>query len=268
MCGIFGLVVKNKQHHYNMTKIVNSVKNTLLHRGPDYFGISVTTDQSVTSAHNVTRSINGIAHSSVKILLCHARLSIIDLNNRANQPLISEGFRHQIIFNGEIYNYKLLRKSLEQKGLKFTTSSDTEVLFKGLILEGKQFILKLEGMFSFAFFDRKFKQLILARDHFGIKPLYYHQDGSGFSFCSELPTLINSLEIKPSLNPTQLFDYLHYFGTSDYNNQTFFKNIYQLLPGHYLEYSLNSHSFKINKFWSAQLQDPVNITQEDAACKL
>lgn len=262
MCGIFGLIFNNSRHQYDIAEIVTCIKEKLHHRGPDYFGTTFTTRK------NVTDKISKIEKSAVKMLLCHSRLSIIDLSDKANQPFISKDSRYQIIFNGEIYNYRSLKKSLKKKGVIFNSTSDTEVLFKGLITEGKQFISKLEGMFSFAFFDKQTNQLLLARDHFGIKPLYYHSGEYGFSFCSEIPPLLDSLKISPTVNSTQLFDYLHYFGTSDYNKNTFFKDIYQLLPGHYLEYNINSHHFKISQYWSAKLRTPINISRDDATLEL
>ena len=149
MCGIFGVLGFNNHKVPNEKEALNIVKS-LSHRGPDSIGV----------------------YSKEEFCTSHTRLSIIDISS-GNQPMLSNDQRWVISYNGEIYNYMFLKKELINQGYKFKTNSDTEVLLNGLIQFGINFLKKIEGMYAFALYDNKKKQLLLGRDHVGMKPLYY-----------------------------------------------------------------------------------------------
>lgn len=162
------------------------------------------------------------------------RLTIIDLSQEANQPLFSNDARYSLVFNGEIYNYKDLRKDLEGQGIKFHTETDSEVLVHGYQVWGKDLVKRLRGMFAFAVWDEQEKELFLARDPFGIKPLYYTrntQDGS-LLFGSEIKSFLQYPQFNKELNQAALVPFL----SLQYSAfpETFFKGVYKFLPGHCL----------------------------------
>ena len=149
MCGINGLVILNKSISFNPRKIIKEMNFSLKHRGPDNDGF----------------------WSQENVFLGHRRLSILDLSNKSNQPMKIDNL--VLTFNGEIYNYIELRKILEREGFRFKTSGDTEVLINAFKFFGKNVCKFLNGMFSFAIYDMKKKQLFLARDPSGQKPLFF-----------------------------------------------------------------------------------------------
>jgi len=153
MCGITGIVAFNEEGKKYLSKI-SAATYTLIKRGPNGEGISF---------------YNNCA-------LGHRRLSIIDTSNAAAQPFTENSERYTIVFNGEIFNYKSLRKELESKGLNFKSQSDTEVLLHLYILDKEKCLEKLDGEFAFAIYDSQNEELFLARDRFGIKPLYYYKN--------------------------------------------------------------------------------------------
>jgi asparagine synthase (glutamine-hydrolysing) len=181
LCGIVGISVKNNQSLIELTKIDDAL-DSIKHRGPDAL-------QSKTCSKYLT--------------LGHARLSIIDLSTSANQPMTDDTGRYTLVFNGEIYNYKTLKQNLIEKGYKFKTLSDTEVLLNYLIEYGVEGIKALNGFFAFAFYDKNKDELLLARDRFGIKPLLFYQDSNKFIFSSELQAFFN-FEIDKSINTKAL----------------------------------------------------------------
>lgn len=198
----------------------------------------------------------------------HNRLSIIDLKKCSNQPFHSKCGRYSIIFNGEIYNYKELKSELKSFGVHFFTESDTEVLLNSLINWGCKCLPKLNGMFSFAFFDRKENKLILARDAFGIKPLFYSFFGKEFCFASEINALtcLRGTKIKPNL--IRAYDYLVH-GDYDSNNESFIHDINHLLPAHYLIFDLkNKRASAPICWWQPKITPDVKISFNDAAHKL
>lgn len=144
---------------------------------------------------------------SENAVLGHTRLSIIDVSDRSNQPMIDVSGRYALVFNGEIYNFKTLKTELEQsKNVNFATSSDTEVLLYGLIHYGSSFIERLNGFFAFGFYDKEENRLLLARDRFGIKPLYYYSTDDTFAFASSLKALSEAMPQK-KLNHRSLATY-------------------------------------------------------------
>ena len=167
MCGIYG----SSGQIVNNPKFIDAVNKSLHHRGPDYFNYNFNPND--------------------KIFFSHSRLSIIDTSETGNQPMFDPLTKNLIIFNGEIYNYKTLKKELLSLGVKFTSSSDTEIILLGYRQWGINVIKKLTGMFAFAIWDNSKKQIVLARDRLGEKPLYfYHDPGKSFIFSSNLKTIL------------------------------------------------------------------------------
>ena len=207
MCGFVGFIDKKK----NKKKIIKDMEDIIVHRGPDSDGYYVDEDCA----------------------LGFRRLSIIDLSG-GTQPIYNEDNSLAIIFNGEIYNYKEIKEELVKKGHKFRTESDTEVLIHGYE-EYKEGVLdKLRGMFAFVIYDTRDKSLFGARDFYGIKPLYYYKDDNEFMFGSEIKSFLGHPGFKKELNRDMLKQYL----TFQYSvgEDTFFKNVYKVRPGHYFKY--------------------------------
>jgi asparagine synthase (glutamine-hydrolysing) len=189
--------------------VMKRMLSKIAHRGPDGEGIHHVADQA---------------------LLGHRRLSVIDLENGA-QPMLSSDQRYSLVFNGEIYNYLELREGLEKQGVRFRTQSDTEVLLQLLIREGEEAISQLNGMFAFIFHDRRDNTWIAARDHFGIKPLYYAQAGDELIFASEIKALLAHPDIQAKRDDHSLHQYLAFQFCLD--DKTLFEGIYKIKPGHY-----------------------------------
>ncbi|WP_373419764.1 asparagine synthetase B family protein, partial [Brevibacillus reuszeri] len=166
-----------------------------------------------------------------RIALGFTRLSILDLEH-GSQPISNEDQSLWLVFNGEVYNYQTLKRELEELGHTFKTNTDSEVIIH-LYEEYQEHCLeKLRGMFGFAIWDRRKKQLFAARDHFGIKPFYYYTDNTQFAFGSEIKSILSLDGLKPAVNSKSLFHYL----TLQYVPQpdTMFAGIKKLEPGHYM----------------------------------
>lgn len=209
MCGFVGFVDKYKKKEKD--KIVKDMADMIIHRGPDSEGY----------------------YTSDKIALGFRRLSIIDLKG-GSQPIYNEDKSKVIIFNGEIYNYQSIRKNLEEKGHIFKTNTDTEVILHGYEEYGTDLFKDLRGMFGFLIYDIKKEELVGARDHFGIKPFYYYINDDEFIFASEIKAMLKHPKFKKEVNKKALKMYL-IFQYSVFE-ETFFKNVYKLKPGHYFKY--------------------------------
>ncbi len=221
MCGIAGIYSKNIVDR--LTDRIEKMNSSIAHRGPD----------------------SG-AHYSVgdKIALGHRRLSIIDLREIANQPMHSNNGDLHLVFNGEIYNFQEIK---EQLNYQFKTDSDTEVILAAVQEKGIDWFLKQSnGMFAFALYNSRTKELILARDRMGIKPLFYHKNDDHFIFGSEIKAILSSGLVRAEFNESAVDEYLaNRYIRAPY---TFFENILQVHPGTYL--TLNSNlSHTETTFW-------------------
>ena len=196
-----------------------------------------------------------------KVALSMRRLSIIDLGG-GHQPIESTDGRYLIFFNGEIYNYKEIKKELSD--YQFKTDSDTEVILAGYIKWKEGVLEKLRGMFTFAIYDREKKELFIARDFFGIKPLYYIKEP--FAFSSEIKSFLEIPGFKPEVNDAAVFNYLSY----QYNplEETFFKNVYKLLPGHYMTVDANTGALEIKKYWQFEFQPNESLDERETSEKI
>jgi len=201
-----------------------------------------------------------------KLSLGHTRLSIIDLSDKGNQPMHDTANEITITYNGEIYNHLELRKALEKRGYKFKSNTDTEVILYSYKEWGLKCLEKFIGMFSFCIYDKIRETLFLARDHVGIKPLYYYEDNKRFIFSSIIqPILQHDIVTVP--NKKLIRDFLLYNNT-DHTDETFFSNIKKLPKGHYMIYSIKTNNFKINKWWSSNFSQTYNGSYTSAHKKL
>ena len=187
----------------------------------------------------------------------HNRLKIIDPSDAANQPFFSADNRYVLLYNGELYNYRELRKSLQLKGCVFRTQSDTEVILQLLIREGQRGLSQLNGMFALAFYDRQLQVLWLARDRFGIKPLYYCETPDYFLVSSEIKAIVQTGLIPKELDTAQLQHYLCYKYAA--KPQTFYRHIHELKEGgalHYANGKSTLHAFAANSYSKVKAEDP------------
>jgi asparagine synthase (glutamine-hydrolysing) len=259
MCGLIGLVFRRPEAVSQ--GIINDLTRHLEHRGPD--------DQGIMTAHGREIKLQRTYQpQESEVLLIHRRLSIIDLSEAGWQPMASRDRRYFIVFNGEIYNYLELRRELESLGCVFRSQSDTEVLLNACAHWGTACLDKLVGMFSFAFFDSYSRKMLLARDFFGIKPLYYTSWQSGLAFASEIKLLLRLPGVKPRGNPERVYQYLR-FGMSDHGGETLFSGIHQLPAAHFLEIDLdnNDHLAPV-RYWKPEQGHRLDLSFEEAAKKL
>jgi len=208
MCGICGKLFFDHQRPVDR-QLIRSMADSMRHRGPDDEGYYI----------------------AGQIGLGHRRLSIIDLS-RGKQPISNEDDTVWIVFNGEIYNYQALRKSLLEKGHKFKTDSDTEVIVHAYEEFGENCIARLRGMFAFAIWDQKNRTLLLARDRVGIKPLYYFLNDDQIIFASEMKAILQDNAVPRNIDPQIIDRFLTYYCVP--GEETMLRGIRKLNPGHYL----------------------------------
>ena len=238
MCGIAGIINFDKSKID--PEIANVVKNSLEHRGPDF---------------------SKIDYISENVTLIHTRLSIIDLDQRSNQPMYSKDKRFSIVFNGEIYNYKEIRKILEEKGVRFFTDGDTEVLLEGFVEYGSNILSLLRGQFAFAIYDSLEESFFLARDRVGIKPLYFSLVDDVFIFSSELKAIENSKINRFNADYDSYIAYLRHLAVPTFKTGN--KNISKLEPGQYLVIHRDKKITK-NRYWdpfSFEVDHSISETQ-------
>lgn len=223
MCGLNGIFSIYKVA--NLQERIEKMNNSISHRGPDAEGVNII---------------------SSKLGFGHRRLSIIDLDQRANQPMVSNSGNTTIVFNGEIFNFRFLKKQLVSD-YDFRTESDTEVLLAAYEIKGIDWLLKnINGMFAFALFNKNDNSIILARDRFGIKPLFYTINDGVFVFSSEIKAILSAGFFNPKFNVKAIDDYLANRYVREPN--TFFENIYSIDSASYI---LVSSDLKIIKkqYW-------------------
>ena len=219
MCGFVGFTNAID----NSNKVLGEMMDKIRHRGPDSEGRYI--DECIAMGFR--------------------RLSIIDITDSGNQPIFNEDKSKVLFFNGEIYNYREIRKELEEKGHKFTTHTDSETLIHGYEEFGEKLLDRLRGMFAFVIWDKEKKELFGARDFFGIKPFYYATMNGTFMFGSEIKSFLVHPAFVKELNTTALENYL----TFQYSptNETFFKNVYKLPPAHCFKYK--DGKLDIKRYW-------------------
>ncbi|HEY9278151.1 MAG TPA: asparagine synthase (glutamine-hydrolyzing) [Methylotenera sp.] len=224
MCGIAGFISISRSSEELAFEATQRMVSSMHNRGPD--AKTVWTDDCV--------------------VLGHRRLAIIDLDSRANQPILSDDERYVIVFNGEIYNFKELRIDLESEGMLFRTSSDTEVLLALYVRERERMLPKLRGMFAFAIWDKHNNELFLGRDSYGIKPLYYAQTKEGLIFASQVKALLVSGVVSKKIEPAGVAGF--YLWGSVPEPWTLYQDILVLPAGHYMR--VNAGVAQPPVFWS------------------
>ncbi len=229
MCGIVGRV--NKVRPVD-EKLLLEMRDTLTHRGPDGKGIYISHDKLVG--------------------LGHRRLSLMDLSDKGAQPMTNENKTIWATVNGEIYNYPELKKELQAKGHHFASKSDSEVVVHAYEEWGEDLASHLNGMFAFGIWDDNKKMLMLVRDRFGIKPLYYFQDSSTFIFASEIKAIIEDPQVPRNLDHKSICDYLTYRYIPCPG--TIWKDVKKVQPGHYLLID-EQGNIQIKKYWSLEYGD-------------
>jgi asparagine synthase (glutamine-hydrolysing) len=242
MCGISGLFGEF------LPGLMSRMNYLQDHRGPDGSGVFEDPDACAS--------------------LGHVRLAILDLSAAAAQPMHSEDGRYVLVYNGEIYNFRELRRQLETDlGCRFRSTGDTEVLLQGLALYGAAFVRKLNGIFAFAFWDRQERELLLARDPVGVKPLYYCEPRPGvLLFASEIKALFEYPGLLREPNFFALQEHLarcHASGT-----QTAFEGIHRLGPGMMLRWESKENSWKIETYWQPDFSVLPDTSYEDACWRL
>ncbi len=241
MCGICGIIYRDSKKVVD-GDMLSSMVNTLEHRGPDDEGIFVRNN----------------------IGLGHRRLSIIDLSG-GHQPIFNEDRTISIVYNGEIYNHEDVREVLIKKGHRYYTKSDTETIVHAYEEYGYECLKHLRGMFAFAIYDQKKKILFLARDRVGKKPLYYYKEDGVFIFASEIKAILKSGIVKKEVN-CEMVDFYLSVGYVP-GQETLFKNIFKLEPGHYLILHENK-DIQIKEYWDINQIRPCDISYKDACLKL
>jgi asparagine synthase (glutamine-hydrolysing) len=223
MCGIVGF--KSNRAFQQLKESLHEAASTLIHRGPDDTGLFFDPEAGVG--------------------LAHRRLSIIDLSEAGRQPMASDDGTVQIVYNGEVYNFREIRKTLEGCGHIFHTQTDTEVILKAYLHWGFDCLKRFVGMFAFALWDSRSRLLFLARDRLGIKPLYYHFRPGKLIFASELKALMVFKGFQRDIDPDAIPLFLHYQYIPA--PKTIFKNTFKLLPGHYAVF--DGQDIRIRSYW-------------------
>lgn len=228
MCGIFGIAKYKKRVE---SEELISCSQAMLHRGPDDGAYEIVNEESFSVA------------------FAHRRLSILDLSPAGRQPMKSEDENFMIVLNGEIYNFKEIKKELQESGYKFKSNSDTEVVLYSFVEWGPSCVHKFIGMFAFAIYDKKNRKIYLFRDRPGVKPLYYYFDGDIFMFASELKPFFNVAEFRDkreiNVDAAALYFVYNYIP----GPYAIWKNANKLLPGHWLEFDVQKRKFEIRKYW-------------------
>jgi asparagine synthase (glutamine-hydrolysing) len=233
MCGITGYI--NCNGHPAELKTLQAMTEAIIHRGPD-----------------------GHGHWCEKnIAIGHRRLAIIDLSPAGHQPMISADYRYILSYNGEVYNYKELRQELQEMGCWFRSQSDTEVILYALVLWGVKALDSFNGMFALALWDRKEQNLLLARDRYGIKPLYYAHFDSTFLFGSEQKAILAHPATRRELDKEALLEYFTF--QNIFTDRTLLKNIKLLPAGHYGTLSLKQKQYdrlQLTCYWDYHFCEP------------
>ena len=228
MCGIVGCLIAQNSRDVISQEKKNKALDYMGYRGPDSRG----------------------QYHDDKVWLGHVRLSIIDLSKDADQPMTTQDGRYTICYNGEVYNFRDLKKTMNLQFLQ--SKSDTEVVLSAFTRAGVNSFSLMNGMFAYAIYDRVSQKLWLVRDRVGIKPLFYSYNQQGFYFASEIKSILAMKETEGTCNTEALHEWLYYGNTL--GEQTLYKSINRLLPGHYIEFDIKTHRADIKKYWDVKEQ--------------
>lgn len=262
-------MVSFNNHNYNLSRL-EEMARLVKHRGPDdegyaIFGLNFNdystfygddTPESVISSklHFSPKAKYRYTSENYVVGLAHRRLSIIDLTPAGHQPMCDESGRYWIAHNGEIYNFQDIRKELKQLGYSFFSDTDTEVIIKSYMEWGHGCQNRFNGMWAFAIWDNKDKELFISRDRFGVKPLYYMFHDNFFILCSEIKSILPLTELAP--NYQEFYGYL-LDGPSNAHKDTFFKNVYRFPAGNFSKYNVRNEKKELffNKYWELKVPE-------------
>lgn len=230
MCGLAGLLHLDGAPASPV--VLKAMTDAIAHRGPDGEG----------------QWIEG------NIGLGHRRLAIIDLSPAGHQPMISTDHRYVMSYNGEVYNYREIRADLEAEGIWFRSQSDSEVVLYALAHWGPDALLRFNGMYALALWDRKERRLLLARDRYGIKPLYYSEQGGTLAFGSEQKAITAQSGFQRRLNKPALLEYFTFQNL--FTDQTLLEDVYLLPAGHYATMSLDKPTLQVQRYWDYRFREP------------
>ncbi len=230
MCGIAGLIHLNGEPVSPV--ILKKMTDAIAHRGPDGEG----------------QWIEG------NVGIGHRRLAIIDLSPAGHQPMITDDYRYVLSYNGEIYNYREIRTELEALGHWFRSQTDSEVVLKALAHWGSDALLKFNGMFGLALWDRKEKTLLLARDRYGIKPIYYARQNQFFAFGSEQKAITAQPSFSKELNKKALLEYFTF--QNIFTDQTLLEDVHLLPAGHYAKLHVATGKWSQHQYWDYRFREP------------
>lgn len=238
MCGIAGVFNTNGEPVSPV--VLKKMTDVIAHRGPDGEGYYI--DNCIG--------------------LGHRRLAIIDLSSAGHQPMISDDGQLVLTYNGEIYNYMTIKKELEQLGFRFRSQTDSEVILYAYAAWGADCVSRFNGMFAFAIWDKSKLELFIARDRYGIKPLYYAFIGSTFLFASEQKAILSHPVVNRDMDLEALFEYFTF--QNIFTDKTFNKQISLLFPGHWAKISLGqSQHMETRQYWDFSFREPENCGSEE-----
>ncbi|MFM7022712.1 MAG: asparagine synthase (glutamine-hydrolyzing) [Flavobacteriales bacterium] len=262
MCGICG-IIHFSPAPFSVPKTLEKMNKLIAHRGPDDEGFALfnkeeqqlfagsATPQEVkeVSFHYTPKNHISDAEKNYPVGIAHRRLSILDLSPSGHQPMSTEDAAIWITYNGEIYNYREIREELQQKGHRFFSNSDTEVILKAYQEWGTKCVDRFNGMWAFAIYDRKKALLWCSRDRVGVKPFYYFIDKDKFLFASEQKAILHSELIHKKINHHAAFDYLS-FNDIEKHPQGLLEGIIELPPSHHLLLNVETGKITVEKYYT------------------
>ncbi|MBA2611985.1 MAG: asparagine synthase (glutamine-hydrolyzing) [Bacteroidetes bacterium] len=271
MCGIAGIILKQRTG-FELGKKIAAMTNAISHRGPDGEGFILANDQKITPHFNTLqqnyqrKDLNYIPKNSLEngdpasfLAFGHRRLSIIDLSETGHQPMCEKGAATWITYNGEIYNYIEVRAELKKLGHSFISESDTEVILAAYKEWGFNCVERFNGMWAFCIYDSEKKICFASRDRFGVKPFYFINDNTIFSFASEQKAFVKAGLIHTKTDQAALHSYL-INGLLEVSASNFFESINELMPGNNLVYNLKTQELKINSYYN--LTDHITLRND------
>lgn len=232
MCGVAGFINFNQEPASPV--LLKKMTDSIAHRGPDGEG----------------QWIDGA------VAMGHRRLSIIDLSPAGCQPMQTVDGRYILSYNGEVYNFKQIRAQLEAQGIQFRSETDSEVVLQALAKWGSAALLMFNGMFALALWDTKEEKLLLARDRYGMKPMYFARQGNRFWFASEHKAIVADSTFRRNLNLPALLEYMTF--QNIFTDQTLLHDISLLPAGHYMTVSLNNQAIERHLYWDFHFEEPTN----------
>ena len=277
MCGLVGAVSLNGRPLD--THRLQEMVDVVAHRGPDdagYYlwqkggegGLSLTDSsfRQIRPDLGVIDSAEGakqLSSAPWSVFLGHRRLSIIDLSPSGHQPMTDATGRVCLVYNGEIYNFRELRSELEARGRSFSGHSDTELLLEAYLTWGSDCVERLNGMFAFAVWDARERKLLLARDRYGIKPLYYRQHDGTLLFGSEVKSILRYADTRTGVDLLALNEYFSF--QNIFSDRTLFEGVRLLGPGHTATLDLDAGALKPRRYWDFDFQRESSDSPDSAS---